>query len=138
LEDRTVPGHWEGDLLFSGRNSHVATLVERRSRFLMFVRVGGMITESVLAALMRQAQQLPQATLNAIRKPWPLLRHLIADAGSDRTKLMHKSAFRHLARRDRPPTKRWASRLSHDDGSWSGLSLDDPLATPPPRLSEAP
>ncbi len=49
-EDRAVPGHWEGDLLAGSRNTHVATLVERSSRFLL-VQVGGKDTESVVGAL---------------------------------------------------------------------------------------
>jgi IS30 family transposase len=57
-EDRAVPGHWEGDLLSGARNTHVATLVERSSRFVMLVRVGGKDTESVVAALREQIQQL--------------------------------------------------------------------------------
>jgi len=58
-EDRAVPGHWEGDLISGSRNTHVATLVERSSRFVMLVRVGGKDTESVVAALSEQIRRLP-------------------------------------------------------------------------------
>ncbi len=62
-EDRAVPGHWEGDLLSGSRNTHVATLVERSSRFVMLVRVGGKDTESVVAALSEQIRRLPKAMM---------------------------------------------------------------------------
>ncbi|MCA1728922.1 MAG: IS30 family transposase [Actinobacteria bacterium] len=65
-EDRAVPGHWEGDLLSGSRNTHVATLVERSSRFVMLVRVGGKDTESVVAALREQIQQLPAAMMETL------------------------------------------------------------------------
>jgi len=71
-EDRAVPGHWEGDLLAGSRNTHVATLVERSSRFVMLVRVGGKDTESVVCALGEQIRRLPRtmmATLTWDRGP---------------------------------------------------------------------
>lgn len=58
-EERALPGHWEGDLLAGAHNSHVATLVERHSRFLMLIAVAGKDTNSVTSALARQVQELP-------------------------------------------------------------------------------
>ncbi len=57
--DRAVPGHWEGDLLAGSKNSHVATLVERRSRFTMLVKVPGKDTRTVVGALRRRVRTLP-------------------------------------------------------------------------------
>jgi IS30 family transposase len=62
VEDRAVAGHWEGDLLSGAHNSHVATLVERRSRFVMLVKVPSKETATVVAALSQHVRQLP-ATL---------------------------------------------------------------------------
>jgi IS30 family transposase len=59
VEDRAVPGHWEGDLLCGARNSHIATLVERQSRFTMLVKVKGKDTETVVAAMVKQVNRLP-------------------------------------------------------------------------------
>jgi IS30 family transposase len=58
-EDRAVPGHWEGDLLSGAKNSYIATLVERHSRFAMLVKVPGKNTEAVVRALSRQVRKLP-------------------------------------------------------------------------------
>jgi len=60
--DRAIPGHWEGDLLAGGKNSYIATLVERHSRFLMLVKVPSKETEAVVAALSEHVCKLP-ATL---------------------------------------------------------------------------
>src|SRR3979490_3276734 len=59
VEDRAVPGHWEGDLIGGSGNSYVATLVERHSRYVMLVKVTNKDTESVVSALIKQSQQLP-------------------------------------------------------------------------------
>ena len=61
VEDRAIPGHWEGDLLRGARNSHVATLVERHSRFCLLVKVPGKDTATVVATLSRHVRQLPAA-----------------------------------------------------------------------------
>ncbi|CAB3774320.1 integrase [Burkholderia sp. MSh2] len=60
VDDRAIPGHWEGDLLFGSANSQIATLVERRSRFVMLVKVASKDTEAVINALIRNACKLPQ------------------------------------------------------------------------------
>ncbi len=65
-EDRAVPGHWEGDLLAGSRNTHIATLVERSSRFVMLVRVKGKDTESVVEALSDQIRRLPKAMMDTL------------------------------------------------------------------------
>ena len=60
VEDRAVPGHWEGDLLFGSGNSQIATLVERQTRYVMLVKAGGKDTETVINALIKNARKLPQ------------------------------------------------------------------------------
>jgi IS30 family transposase len=60
VEDRAVPGHWEGDLVFGSNNSQIATLVERHTRYCMLVRVGSKNTQTVIDALIKQAHKLPQ------------------------------------------------------------------------------
>ena len=59
-EDRAVPGHWEGDLLFGSKNSQIATLVERHSRYVLLARVKSKDTETVINALIKQAHKLPR------------------------------------------------------------------------------
>jgi IS30 family transposase len=54
-----VPGHWEGDLFFGGRSSQVATLVERKTRYVMLVKVDKTDTETVVNALIKHARKLP-------------------------------------------------------------------------------
>jgi IS30 family transposase len=59
IEDRAIPGHWEGDLLSGSKNSHIVTLVERHSRFTTLLKVPSKDTAVVVAALTRHAQKLP-------------------------------------------------------------------------------
>jgi IS30 family transposase len=60
VEDRAVPGHWEGDLIGGSKNSYIATLVERHTRYVMLIKVPNKDTESVVAALIKNAQRLPR------------------------------------------------------------------------------
>jgi len=60
VEDRAVPGHWEGDLIFGTKNSQIATLVERHTRYVMLAKVNGKDTETVINALIKQAHKLPK------------------------------------------------------------------------------
>jgi IS30 family transposase len=79
IEDRAIPGHWEGDLLSGSRNSHIANLVERHSRFTMLVKVPSKDTATVVAALSRHVRKLPAS----------LRRSLTWDRGLEMAK--HKS-----------------------------------------------
>lgn len=60
VEDRAIPGHWEGDLIAGSKNSFIATLVERRTRYVMLAKVSGKETQTVVAALAAQVQHLPR------------------------------------------------------------------------------
>ena len=60
IEDRAVPGHWEGDLITGSNNSYIATLVERYTRYLMLVKVNGKDTQTVINALIKHAKKLPR------------------------------------------------------------------------------
>ncbi len=59
IEDRAVPGHWEGDLICGSKNSYIATIVERQTRFTILVKVDGKKTDIVVPALVRQMTELP-------------------------------------------------------------------------------
>src|SRR6266496_5118204 len=59
VEDRAVPGHWEGDLLSGSRNSYIATLVERHTRYVTLAKVANKDTQTVVSALIKQAKTLP-------------------------------------------------------------------------------
>ena len=59
VEDRAVPGHWEGDLICGSNNSFIAILVERHTRYVILAKVSGKDTEAVINALIKQAKKLP-------------------------------------------------------------------------------
>jgi IS30 family transposase len=60
VEDRAVPGHWEGDLIAGSKNTHIATLVERKTRYVMLVKVNSRDTQTVIKALIKQSKKLPK------------------------------------------------------------------------------
>ena len=64
--DRAIPGHWEGDLLAGSNNTHIATLVERQSRFVMLVHVDGKDSDSVVTALVREVKRLPDGLMSSL------------------------------------------------------------------------
>jgi len=59
VEDRAVPGHWEGDLLSGSNNSYIATLVERHTRYVTLAKVANKDTQTVVSALVKQAKTIP-------------------------------------------------------------------------------
>jgi IS30 family transposase len=60
VEDRAVPGHWEGDLIEGSHRSYIATLVERQTRYVMLAKVENKTTEAVIRALIKQSGKLPE------------------------------------------------------------------------------
>ena len=66
VEDRALPGHWEGDLLAGGKNTHIATLVERQSRFVQLIKVPGKEAETVARALTRHVRRLPNGLMASL------------------------------------------------------------------------
>jgi IS30 family transposase len=60
VDDRAVPGHWEGDLIAGSGNSFIATLVERHTRYVMLAKVGNKDSQSVIQALIKQSRKLPK------------------------------------------------------------------------------
>ena len=59
VEDRALPGHWEGDLIAGSKNSYIATLVERHTRYVMLMKVADRKTETVINALIEHSKRLP-------------------------------------------------------------------------------
>jgi IS30 family transposase len=66
VEDRAVPGHWEGDLLCGSANSYIVTLVERHSRYVLLAKVPNRDSQSVINALINQAHRLPDELIKSL------------------------------------------------------------------------
>jgi IS30 family transposase len=66
VEDRAVPGHWEGDLLAGAKNTHIATLVERQSRFVQLIKLSSKDAATVAQALTRHVQRLPEGLMESL------------------------------------------------------------------------
>lgn len=66
VEDRAVPGHWEGDLLCGSSNSYIVTLVERHSRYVLLAKVANRDSQSVVTALIEQAKRLPDELVKSL------------------------------------------------------------------------
>jgi IS30 family transposase len=64
VEDRAVPGHWEGDLLSGPDNTYIATLVERQTRYVMLVKVAGKDTRTVATAVIKQVKKLQRSCIS--------------------------------------------------------------------------
>lgn len=60
IEDRAIPGHWEGDLIIGSNNSQIATLVERQTRYVMLAKIDKLDSATVIKALIKQSQRLPK------------------------------------------------------------------------------
>ncbi|KZK97323.1 Integrase core domain protein [Pseudovibrio sp. Ad14] len=60
VEDRAIPGHWEGDLIGGSKNSYIATLVERQTRYVMLIKVANKDTSSVISGLIKHTHKLPK------------------------------------------------------------------------------
>ncbi|WP_461062326.1 IS30 family transposase, partial [Silanimonas algicola] len=66
VEDRAVPGHWEGDLIIGAKNSQIATLVERHSRYVMLAKLGGKDSQTVVDALIERVKKLPNNLMQTL------------------------------------------------------------------------
>jgi IS30 family transposase len=66
VEDRAIPGHWEGELLAGSKNTHIVTLVERQSRFVQLLKVSGKDSDTVVRALTGHVQRLPEGLMESL------------------------------------------------------------------------
>ena len=126
VADRAVPGHWEGDLLVGGRSSYVATLVERQSRYVVLVRLPNKETATVVRALAKRVQRLPQGLMTSLtsetgpnsptivpspsRRTWPCYSAISKAPGSVAPMKTRMACYRRYC--PRAPTARRSARRS--------------------------
>lgn len=60
IDNRKSLGHWEGDLVSGSKNTHIATLVDRKSRFTIILKLAGKDAESVHEALLSTFKKMPK------------------------------------------------------------------------------
>ena len=126
VEDRAVPGHWEGDLLCGSKNSFIVTLVERHSRYVMLAKVPNRDTQTVVNALIRQARKLPDELYKSLT--WDRGKEL-----ADHKRFTHGNGHRRLLLR---PAKPVAARLKRKHQSASAPVLPQgPTSRRTPRPS---
>lgn len=66
VEDRAVPGHWEGDLIIGAKSSQIATLVERHSRYVMLAKLPTKDSRTVVDALIELVKKLPKNLMQTL------------------------------------------------------------------------
>ena len=66
VENRAIPGHWEGDLISGSKNTHIVTLVERQSRFTLLIKIDGKDTKTVVSALIKKIKKLPKSLCKSL------------------------------------------------------------------------
>ena len=128
IEDRAIPGHWEGDLIGGTKNSHIATLVEQHSRFVMLVKVSSKDTATVVAALSQHVGKLPASLRRSLTwvAGWKWPRQKLHD-GHGSESLLLRSAEPLAARLERKHKRPVASVLPQTNrlSAYSQEELDE-------------
>jgi IS30 family transposase len=103
VEDRAVPGHWEGDLIAVSDNSFIATLVERHTRYVMLAKVGNQDSHSVIQALIKQARKLPKELYRSLT--WDRGTEMAGHKNSPWRRISTSSCASHIHRGNAAQTK---------------------------------